>query len=256
MANTDKKKRVLITGASAGIGRATVQVFLDEGWQLLAVDKVAAQDGLAKAVHFIESDLSQPAEIGRLTEQVADLAPDGLHALINNAALQHTESLLNTGLEDWNELMAVNLRAPFLLAQALYPLLKKGRASIVNVASVHALATSPRIGAYAASKGGLIALTRSMALEFAEDGMRVNAVLPGATDTDMLAAGLERGGDKGASLEEEKAALENKILLKRIADPLEIARAIFFLADARQSSYITGQSLVVDGGATIRLSSE
>lgn len=253
MANTEKQKVALITGASGGIGRASVDVFLDEGWQVLAVDKVSAQSGFAKDVHFIQSDLSQPAQIGRLAAEVADLASEGLNSLVNNAALQHTGSLVDTAVEDWDELMAVNLRAPFLLAQALYPLLKKGSASIVNVASVHALATSSHIGAYAASKGGLVALTRSMAIEFAEDGMRVNAVLPGATDTDMLAAGLQRAG---SDLDKGKVALEGKILLKRIAHPTEIARAIFFLVDDSQSSYITGQSLVVDGGASIRLSSE
>ena len=253
MANKNEKKVALVTGAASGIGRATRDIFLAEGWHVLVADKVSVKSPPPQGAHFIEADLSQPAEIGKLTSQVAQLAPDGLHALVNNAALQSTSSLVDTALEDWDELMAVNLRAPFLLAQALYPLLKKGAAAIVNVASVHALATSAHIGAYAASKGGLVALTRSMAIEFAEDAIRVNAVLPGATDTNMLAAGLERNG---SDLKESKAELESKILLGRVAQPEEIARAIYFLADNQQSSYITGQSLVVDGGATIRLSSE
>lgn len=253
MAKNTEQKTVLVTGAASGIGLATRDVFSEEGWQVLAADKKSVKSPLPEGVHFIQTDLADPAEIGKLTAQVAELAPEGLHALVNNAALQRTASLKDTAIEDWDELMAVNLRAPFLLAQALYPLLKKGSAAIVNVASVHALATSAEIGAYAASKGGLIALTRSMAIEFAEDDMRVNAVLPGATETNMLANGLMRSG---TSLDESKAELESKILLGRVADPSEIARAIFFLIDEKQSSYITGQSLVVDGGATTRLSSE
>jgi NAD(P)-dependent dehydrogenase (short-subunit alcohol dehydrogenase family) len=253
MANKNEKKVVLVTGAASGIGRATRDIFLTEGWQVIAADKVSVKSPLPQGAHFIQSDLSNPAEIGRLTSQAAKLAPDGLHALVNNAALQSTTPLVDTPQEDWDEIMAVNLRAPFLLAQALYPLLKKAAAAIVNVASVHALATSAHIGAYAASKGGLVALTRSMAIEFAEDAMRVNAVLPGATDTNMLSAGLKRSETE---LKKSKAALESKILLGRVAQPEEIGRAIYFLADNEQSSYITGQSLVVDGGATIRLSSE
>jgi NAD(P)-dependent dehydrogenase (short-subunit alcohol dehydrogenase family) len=172
----------------------------------------------------------------------------GLHVLVNNAAVQVAKPLAEVNLDDWEQTMAVNLRAPWLLAQALLPQLKQAGGAVVQVASIHALQTSPELGAYAASKGGLMALTRSMAIEYAPE-VRVNAVLPGAVDTEMLRAGLERGG-------QTREKLESKVLLKRIADPAEIARAIYFLADSEQSSYITGQGLVVDGGATARLSIE
>jgi NAD(P)-dependent dehydrogenase (short-subunit alcohol dehydrogenase family) len=127
---------------------------------------------------------------------------------------------------------------------------------VVNVSSVHALATSADIGAYASTKGGLLALTRAMAIEFAADGIRVNTILPGATDTAMLDAGLNRGHVKGGDLEQRKNDLASKILLKRLAAPEEIARVIYFLTDSSQSGYITGQSIVADGGALARLSSE
>jgi len=253
MAKKSKQNMVLVTGAASGIGLATRDLFHEQGWQVLAADRISVKSPMAEGVHFVQTDLSDPTDIGKLTARVANFAPEGIQALVNNAALQRNAALKDTAIEDWDELMAVNLRAPFLLAQALYPLLKKGSAAIVNVASVHALATSAEIGAYAASKGGLVALTRSMAIEFAEDGMRVNAVLPGATDTNMLSKSLTRSGMKS---DESKKQLESKILLGRVADPREIANAIFFLADEQQSSYITGQSLVVDGGATTRLSSE
>jgi NAD(P)-dependent dehydrogenase (short-subunit alcohol dehydrogenase family) len=101
-----------------------------------------------------------------------------------------------------------------------------------------------------------LALTRAMAIEFASDGIRVNVVLPGATDTPMLNAGLNRGHVQGGDSAQRRKSLEDKILLKRLAHPAEIAGSIFFLADNDQSAYITGQSLVIDGGATARLSTE
>jgi NAD(P)-dependent dehydrogenase (short-subunit alcohol dehydrogenase family) len=118
------------------------------------------------------------------------------------------------------------------------------------------MATSADIGAYASTKGGLLALTRAMAIEFAPDGIRANVVLPGATDTPMLDSGLNRGHVAGGDLAARKADLAKKILLKRLAAPDEIARVIYFLADADRSSYITGQSIVADGGALARLSTE
>ena len=126
----------------------------------------------------------------------------------------------------------------------------------MNVSSVHAVATSANIAAYAASKGGLLALTRAMAIEFAKDNIRVNAVLPGAVDTPMLRAGFHRGRNNEASEESQLAALAAKTVNGRVALPEEIASVIYFLADPAQSSFITGQGLLADGGATCRLSTE
>ena len=243
-------KSVLITGSSGGIGRAAVEAFLDAGWHVLAVD---AEEGDAVEATFFKADLGDEAAITALLAEVSAHLGDGLHALVNNAAVQDIGPLTAMDAAHWDRTMSVNLRAPFLLAKALLPHLAKAQGAIVNVASVHALATSAGIGAYAASKGGLLALTRSMAIEFAEMGVRVNAVLPGATDTEMLTTGLARGA---GSLAENRKTLEEKILLRRLGKPPEIARAILFLADGEQASYITGQGLVVDGGATARLSTE
>ncbi len=133
-------------------------------------------------------------------------------------------------------------------AKLAHPLLKnRGGGAIVNVSSVHAIATSPNVGSYAASKGGLLALTRSMAIEFARENIRVNAILPGAVDTPMLSAHLDQ-----ARLEN----LARKTVNGRIGKPMEIAHAIYFLADEEQSSFMTGQSILVDGGATAKLSTE
>ena len=114
-----------------------------------------------------------------------------LHALINNAAIQIAKPLLETSMEEWNAVLASNLSSVFLGVKLAYPLLKAaGGGAIVNVSSVHAVATSANIAAYAASKGGLLALTRAIAIEFAPDNIRANAILPGAVDTPMLRAGL------------------------------------------------------------------
>jgi NAD(P)-dependent dehydrogenase (short-subunit alcohol dehydrogenase family) len=151
-------------------------------------------------------------------------------------------------VEEWDAVMASNLRSVFLGAKLAYPLLKnKGGGAIVNVSSVHAIATSSGVGSYAASKGGLLALTRSMAIEFARDNIRVNAILPGAVDTPMLSAHLDQ-----IRLEN----LAKRTVNGRIGMPFEIAHAIYFLADDEQPSFMTGQSIVVDGGATAKLSTE
>ncbi|HEY3310218.1 MAG TPA: SDR family oxidoreductase, partial [Anaerolineales bacterium] len=125
-----------------------------------------------------------------------------------------------------------------------------------NTSSVHAVATSVNISAYAASKGGLLALTRAMAIEFAPDNIRVNAILPGAVDTPMLRAGMNRGHLSGDDIHVRLENLARKTVNGRIGQPEEIAHAIYFLADNTQSSFMTGQAMIVDGGATARLSTE
>lgn len=252
----DRKRIVLITGAAGGIGRATVQHFAFKGWQVIGVDRIDfgntfPQDGL-----FIQKDVSEPADL----EKVFNLASDYsgyLDALVNNAALQVAKPLLHTSLEEWDMVMASNLRPVFLGAKLAHPLLKAaGGGAIVNVSSVHAVATSVNISAYAASKGGLLALTRAMAIEFAPDQIRVNAVLPGAVDTTMLRSGLQRGHVSGENLQDRLSNLARRTVIGRVGQPEEIARAIHFLADEAESSFMTGQGLIVDGGATARLSTE
>ena len=122
--------------------------------------------------------------------------------------------------------------------------------------SVHAVATSKDIAAYAASKGGMLALTRAMAIEFAPDNVRVNAILPGAVDTPMLRAGMNRAHAGHGTLEDRLENLARNTVSGKIGTPAEIAQSIFFLADGAMSSFMTGQALIVDGGATARLSTE
>ncbi len=256
MSSQKPQKFILLTGAAGGIGRATVALFAEKGWRVIGVDRQPFGDGFPESGLFIQADISRPEELAAIFER-ASAFTDSLDALVNNAAHQIAKPLLETTVDEWDAVMAANLRSVFLAAKLAYPLLKAdGGGAIVNVSSVHAIQTSANIAAYAASKGGLLALTRAMAIEFAHDNIRVNAILPGAVDTPMLRAGLGRGHVDGGTIHQRLENLARKTVNGRVGRPDEIARAIFFLADEEQSSFMTGQPLVVDGGATARLSTE
>lgn len=247
------KRVALITGAAGGIGSATCRVFHEAGWTVVGVDR--RHEAVAGVDRFIEADISDPASPDRIFKEL-ESHTGRLDAIVNNAAMQICKPIVETTAEEWDQVMASNVRSVFLSAKAAYPLLCKSKGSIINVSSVHAMATSRNIAAYAASKGALSSFTRSMALEFGVDEIRVNAVLPGAVDTPMLHAGLERGHVEPGSLDELVRGLGERHVLGRVGQPEEIGKVILFLADANQSSFITGQSIVVDGGALARLSTE
>jgi NAD(P)-dependent dehydrogenase (short-subunit alcohol dehydrogenase family) len=251
----DDKRTVLITGANGGIGRAAVLEFSQAGWAVIGVDRDALDFNFPESGWFIQTDISNPENVADLFKQVGE-RHFGLNALVNNAAIQIAKPLIETSLEEWDRLMDINLRAVFYSVKMAYPLIRPVEGAIVNVSSVHAIATSADIASYAASKGALMALTRAMAIEFADDNVRVNAILPGAVDTPMLEAGLSRGHVSEGSMDARKAELASKTVIGRVGTPEEIAKAIYFLADNQQSSFMTGHPLVIDGGATIRLSTE
>lgn len=248
------KRLALITGAARGIGAATTELFAADGWEVVAVDKIEKAE-VPQGASYWRVDLADPADVEDLFDRLTSNTTR-LDALINNAAIQLNKPMLETTNEEWQRVQAINVQAIFAGSKLAHPLLREAGGAIVNVSSVHALATSVNVAAYAASKGSVLALTRAMALEFAAGGVRVNAVMPGAIDTEMLRAGLNRSHLLGDSLEAKLKALGARIALGRVGRPEEIARTILFLADSEQSSYITGAALVVDGGALARLSTE
>jgi NAD(P)-dependent dehydrogenase (short-subunit alcohol dehydrogenase family) len=187
------------------------------------------------------------ADAPYVMEQVRRL--ERVDLLVNNAALQLFKPIEDTTLAEWDAVHHVNLRGAFACVKACRDKLIESRGSVINVASVHAEATSMSISAYAASKGGLMAFTRAAALELAPNGVRVNAVIPGAVDTKALRDGFSRR-------ENAEASLIASTPLKRIGRPEEIAEAIAFLADNERAGFITGQSLTIDGGALAALSTE
>ena len=254
--NTESQRTVLITGAAGGIGRATVALFAEKGWRVIGVDRAPFGKNFPSNGIFIQIEVANPESMETIFNQVKTITND-LDALVNNAAIQVAKPLLETSVEEWDMVIANNLRPAFLLSKLTYPFFKTaGGGAIVNVSSVHAVQTSANIAAYAASKGGLLALTRALAIEFASDNIRVNAILPGAVDTPMLRAGLDRGHLAGQDVHTRLDNLARKTVNGRVGKPEEIAHAIYFLADNTQSSFMTGQALIVDGGATARLSTE
>jgi glucose 1-dehydrogenase len=254
--SNEENRTVLITGAAGGIGRATVNLFAEYGWRVIGVDRAAYGERFPTGGLFVQADISQPEQLDTIFAQ-AHAFTSSLYALVNNAAYQIIKPILQTSAAEWDAVMASNLRSVFISAKLAHPLfLAAGGGAIVNVSSVHAIATSSNIAAYAASKGGMLALTRAMAIEFASDNIRVNAILPGAVDTPMLRAGLTREHVQGGDTQTRLENLARRTVNGRIGQPLEIARSIYFLADNTQSSFMTGQALVVDGGATARLSTE
>jgi len=251
-----KTKTVMITGAAGGIGRATVHLFSEKGWRVIGVDRAPFGEDFPSNGLFIRSEISHPESMETIFRQVRAFS-ETLDALVNNAAVQLAKPLIETTVEEWDMVIANNLRPAFLLCKLAFPLFKAaGGGAIVNVSSVHAIQTSTNIAAYATSKGGLLALTRATAIEFAKDNIRVNAILPGAVDTPMLRAGLNRGHVSGDDIYTRLDNLARKTVNGRIGQPEEIAHAIYFLADGAQSSFMTGQAMIVDGGATARLSTE
>ena len=229
------------------------RTFLAEGWRVIGFDRVTPPDDLLEAIDYAACDLADSDQIRTSIATLVDDEP--LDALVNNGALQLNRALSETSDDEWDLVMNTNVRSAFLCMREAHANLVAASGSVVNVSSVHAVATSANVGAYAASKGALVALTRAAAVELAEHGVRCNAVLPGAVDTQMLRDGLGRrphpDGPAG-----NLQALIDRTPLRAVADPYEIASSIVFLADGSRSSFITGQAVVIDGGATARLSTE
>jgi NAD(P)-dependent dehydrogenase (short-subunit alcohol dehydrogenase family) len=251
-----KKRYVVITGASRGIGRAAWELFAKNDWFVIGIGRSPLQADIPQQGHFIQADVSFEKDWQKIKEETARIT-DQLDAVINNAAIQVTKPIIDTTVEEWDQVINANLRSVFLSVKLLHSLLKAGNGgAIVNVSSVHAVATSKEVAAYAASKGGMLALTRALAIELAPDKIRVNTVLPGAVDTEMLRSGLNRDHAGSGTTDERMEILASKTVIGKIGRPEEIARAIYFLADQDESSFTTGSSLIVDGGATTRLSTE
>jgi NAD(P)-dependent dehydrogenase (short-subunit alcohol dehydrogenase family) len=243
---------VVVTGAAGGVGHATAELFHREGWYVVGIDRKPHPADM-DVDRFEVVDLAQNSNVEETFAAIdADLGR--IDALVNNAAIQIAKPMVETTAAEWDLIMDTNVRMAFRTMLAAHPRLQERGGSVVNVSSIHAVATSRSIAVYAASKGALVALTRAAALEMAADRIRVNAVLPGAVDTPMLRAGMLARADR--TVEESMAILSSKTPLGRIGRAEEIAQAILFLADPDRSSFITGQLLLVDGGAAARLSTE
>jgi NAD(P)-dependent dehydrogenase (short-subunit alcohol dehydrogenase family) len=233
------KPIVVVTGAAGGIGAATCDVLEGYGWEVIPTDRLPVDRPNALRVDVADAEAATDA-LSRLPR---------VDALVNNAAIQLFKSLLDTTVDEWDAVAAVNIRGAFVCLKAVHRQLAEARGSVVNVGSVHAVATSHSVAAYAATKGGLSAFTRAAAIEMAPLGVRVNAVLPGAVDTPALREGFSRQA-------EAETKLVARTPLNRIGRPWDVAQIIAFLIDRERSAFVTGQDFAVDGGALARLSTE
>ncbi|MDQ0304202.1 SDR family NAD(P)-dependent oxidoreductase [Ancylobacter polymorphus] len=242
--NNQPRRTLLLTGASRGIGHATVKRFSAAGWRVITCSRHAFPENCPWEMgpeDHIQVDLSDPADTLRAVEEIKNRLPDGqLHALVNNAGISPKGAggarlgTLNTPEEDWRRVFQVNFFAPILLARGLLEELKRTHGAVVNVTSIAGSRVHPFAGAaYATSKAALAGLTREMAADFGPLGVRVNAIAPGEIDTSILSPGTEK--------------LVEQIPMQRLGTPDEVAKIIYVLC-TETSSYLNGAEIHINGG--------
>ena len=243
-------KVALITGAASGIGRAAALLFAREGAAVAITDinqagQSVAQEIIRNGGHaiFEHADVTRTADCQRVVERM--LREFGsIHVLFNNAGIIRRATVPELSEEDWDRVMAVNVKSIFLMSRQVIPIMSKaGGGSIVNTASGWGLAGGPRAAAYCASKGAVVLLTKAMAIDHGPQKIRVNCICPGDTDTSMLRNEAQQLGER----EDLFLAQSARRPLGRIGKPEEIAQAALYLA-SDASSFVTGTALVVDGG--------
>mgnify|MGYP001809581130 CR=1 FL=1 len=243
----DPRRVLLLTGASRGIGHATVKRFSSAGWRVITCSRHAFPENCPWEMgpeDHLQVDLADPADTLRAIGEVRKrLEPENgrLDALVNNAAISPKDEeggrldTIATEHETWMKVFQVNFFATVMLARGLKSELTKAKGSVVNVTSIAGSRVHPFAGsAYATSKGALMALTREMAHDFGRLGVRVNAISPGEIDTSILSPGTEK-------------IVEQQIPMRRLGTPEEVAKAIYFLC-TEQSSYVNGTELHINGG--------
>jgi NAD(P)-dependent dehydrogenase (short-subunit alcohol dehydrogenase family) len=248
-----KEKVAVITGAGSGIGRASAILFAQVGARVVVADLVAAAAketvSEIKAAHgeaiLVVVDVSKAAEVKKMVEITLETY-GRLDILFNNAGLTLPASVTETSEEIWERSLNVNLKGVMLGCKFAIPeMLKNGGGSIINTASMLGLVASPRQAPYSAAKGGVVMLTKQMAIDYAPHNIRVNCICPSEVDTPMHRQFIAQSPDPAAT----KKRLLDRIPLGRVAQPEELASVALFLA-SDDSSYITGVALPVDGGLT------
>jgi len=234
---------VIITGAARGIGDAIATAFATEGAQVVSLDLIDPPEP-RPGVRYGRADVSDAESVRTAFEEIGQ-TEGRVDVLVNNAGIRRVGLVEDLDPRVWDDVVGTHLRGAYLCSARAIPFLRRaGRGAIVTIASTHAFLGLPGRAAYAASKAGLLALTRVLAVELARANIRVNAVAPGFTRTPMVEEALREGSVSEASMLE-------RIPIGRLAEPAEIARVVCFLS-SEDASYVTGQCVVVDGGWTIQ----
>jgi len=243
-------KVALITGAASGIGRATALLFAQEGAKLVAVDidetkgqqVIEEISGMGGKAVFVRADVSKPEDVKAMVQTAVETY-GRLDVLFNNAGIMGEQGpIVDQTVKNWNRVLAINLTGVFLgMKYGIPAMLKGGGGSIINTSSAAGLVGFAGICAYCASKGGVIQLTKGVALEYAQQGIRVNAICPGTCLTPMAEGLMAAGG------EEVRKYLEAQQPIGRFGHPEEVAQMALFLA-SDESSFCTGAPFIVDGG--------
>lgn len=249
-------KVAIVTGAGKGIGQGIARVFVKYGAKVVVADwDEDAGLGTAEELRrsggnaiFVKCDVSNEEQVKAMI-QAAIASYGRLNILVNNAGIGVYKTVLDTTSEDWDRCLGVNLKGVFLCSKYAIPHIKAaGGGAIVNIASVHSYQNVGGTAPYAASKGGVVALTRVMAIDHGRDNIRVNAICPGWIYTPLIQGIFAASPDP----EEAKRAVERRQILGRLGRPEEVGEAAAFLA-SDEASYITGASLMVDNGMTAQL---
>ncbi|MET0279259.1 MAG: SDR family oxidoreductase [Pseudorhodoplanes sp.] len=245
LSDNDARRTMLLTGASRGIGHATVKRFSAAGWRVITCSRHPFPENCpweAGPEDHIQVDLGDPANTADAIEEIKRRLPDGqLHALVNNAAISPKAeggarlSAMATDIKVWQQVFQVNFFAPIMLARGLVEQLKSTHGSVVNVTSIAGSRVHPFAGAaYSTSKAALAALTREMASDFGPLGIRVNAIAPGEIDTAILSPGTDK-------------IVEQQIPMHRLGTPDEVAKIVYVLC-TETSSYVHGAEIHINGG--------
>ena len=230
-------KVALVTGANRGIGAAIADRFAQEGVRVVGVSRTPFESDLD--VEFARADVSRPADVEQLMEDVVE-RHGRLDVVVNNAAIEHEGTVVDTSPEEWDHVMAVNLRSVFLCAKYAIPHLSQTQGVIINIASVDGLWAEPSLAAYCAAKGGVIALTRAIAIDHGHDGVRCMCICPSYVATDMLEQFYDAQPDPAAA----RAGAAALHPLGRISTPAEVAALAVWLS-SDDASFATGQTYVL-----------
>jgi NAD(P)-dependent dehydrogenase (short-subunit alcohol dehydrogenase family) len=243
------KKCVIITGASSGIGKSLVQKYSENNYNIIAVGRDIERTNLA--ISNVPNAIAWTGDItsSENSNEIINIALEAfgrIDVLINNAGIIYRYDAINTTDDQWNDSISTNLSAPFYLSRAALPALIESKGSIVNIASDWGLKGGANALAYCASKGGLVLMTKAMALDHAADGVNINAICPGDVDTPMLE--IEA---KQRNVNYDQAMIDNNLdsPTGRITMPYEVASLAYYLS-SDMSAQITGTTVSIDGGNT------